>query len=86
MIFTVDALRACSGGNHIEIDVTFNGGASRTVYVTRSEILDEVDADNADELRRRAILRMISRVKESTTGTPTPLQVRNALVGQTFEV
>lgn len=86
MTFTVNDVRACSGGGHIAIDVTPAGRSLRTLHFMRSEILEEIDADTATDRRERILHRLISRVKEATTGTPTPVQVRNALVGQTFEV
>jgi hypothetical protein len=86
MTFTVNDVRACSGGNHVEIDVTPAGGSLRTLQVNRDELLREVSADSLAEIRERIIMRCIFRVKENTTGNPTPLQVRNSLVGETFEV
>lgn len=86
MTFTVNDVRACSGGAHVQIDITPAGGSLRTIHVNRTEMLSEINADDIDELKRRGLLRCISHVKESTTGTPTPLQVRNALVGQSFEI
>jgi hypothetical protein len=86
MTFTINDVRACSGGNHVEVDITPAGRSMRTIHFLRSEILAEIDPDTAAEARERILHRMISRVKEATTGTPTPVQVRNALVGQTLEV
>jgi hypothetical protein len=86
MTFTINDVRACSGGGHVEIDYTVSGGTLRTFRTTRPEILAELNAEDREELEKRALLRCISRVKEATTGTPTPVQVRNALVGQTFEI
>lgn len=86
MTFTINDVRSCAGGNHVEIDVTPSGRAMRTIRFLRSEILDEINPDSIEEARQRILLRCISRVKENTTGTPTPVQVRNSLVGQVFEV
>lgn len=82
MTFTVNALRQCSGGNHVEIDFTI-GGVQRTRHFTRDQLITDIADVSVEE---QVIVRLRSAVKEATTGNPTALQIRNALVGNTFEV
>lgn len=84
MIITTGTLTACAGGEHLELPVTVNG-VQRTMRFTKTEFL-EAGPDTHDEIREAMKFRLRSAVLEATTGTPTPLQVRNAVSGKTFEV
>lgn len=81
MQFAVNAIRQCAGGNHIEIDITLNGGRQITRRCNRSELLDELDDVTQEE---RALLRIVSAVKEA--GASTPVQIRNAILNNTYRV
>lgn len=84
MTFTTGTLTACSGGEHLTLPVTVNG-VTRDLKFTRGEALD-AGPDTFDELRSAILARLRSAVLEATAGSPTPLQVRNAVSGKTFEV
>lgn len=84
MVITTGTLTACAGGEHLELPITVNG-VQRTMRFTKTEFLAS-RPDTHDELRESIMLRLRSAVLEATTGTPTPLQVRNAVSGKTFEV
>ena len=84
MQITTGTLTACTGGTHLRIPVTING-VQRDFEFTREEAL-ATGPDNHDEARQAILLRLRSAVLEATTGSPTPLQVRNAVSNKTFEI
>lgn len=82
MTFTIDALSQCDGGNHVTVTLTIDGK-----QITRTLMREDLIVDRDDvSLEERIKLRMASAVKEATTGNPTALQIRNALLSKTFEV
>jgi len=84
MILTTGTAVACSGGNHIDLPITVNG-VTRTLSFTRDQLI-EAGPDTIEELRPAILARLRTAVLEATTGTPTAVQVRNAISGKTFEV
>jgi hypothetical protein len=86
MTFTVNDIRVCAAGNHLVIDITPAGRTMRSIRCLRQDILDEIDPDTQQEAEQWILRRLIAAVKEATSGTPTNLQVRNALVGNTYEI
>jgi hypothetical protein len=84
MIITTGTLTACAGGSHLHLPVTINS-VTREMHFTREEFI-QAGPDTHAELHQAILLRLRSAVLEATTGVPTPLQVRNAVSGKTFEV
>lgn len=87
MDFTITGLRRCTGGNHIEVDLSV-GAQSATLRFRRDELDLEpaaIAAIAAGEDTREAILaRLRSAAKEA--GAATPAQIQAALVGKSFKV
>lgn len=79
MDFTVTSLRRCTGGNHIEVDLSV-GAQSVTLRFRR----DELDLEPGEETREAILARLRSAAKEA--GAATPAQVQAALVGKSFKV
>lgn len=84
MQITTGTLTACSGGEHLTLPITVPGVA-HTLNFTKANILD-LEPGSVEEAKTAIFARLRSAVLEATTGTPTPLQVRNAVSGKTFEV
>lgn len=78
MTVTVTAISRCSGTNHVTVTATVDG-QSRTETFLRSDL----DLEPA-ETRAAVIARLRSAVKEANASTP--VQISNALVGNTFKV
>lgn len=77
MLFTLNNLGRCSGGNHVELTVTVNG-QQHVVQCTQADIDLE-----PDELRAAVIARVRSAWKESSG---TPAQRRAAIISKDYQV
>lgn len=82
MQFTTGTLTACGGGNHLELPVTING-QQHTLTTTVEEVRG-ARPEGFGDVRDAVMQRLRSAVFEA--GATTPLQVRNAVSGKTFEV
>lgn len=82
MKFTIKSLATCAGGGHIIATLTVNGRDLTRTYDRRT-LLTALDELSGEEL---VLARVRSYLLDNNLASATPLQIRNALVGQEFEV
>lgn len=81
MTFTVTGVQQCPANEHLILTVQVNGG--QTIEVRTS--FDEMRTIGSDlDIRDLGLLRLKSAIKEA--GATTKLQIRNAVLNQTFEI
>lgn len=49
---TFDFVSACSGGDHVKVDVSVNGGAARRLNLTAQEFFDPLPPEDAETIAR----------------------------------
>lgn len=81
MTFTVTGIQQCAAAEHLILTVQINGG--QTVEV-RTSFADLQSAGDTLPVAERGLMRLKSAIKEA--GATTKLQMRNAVLNQTFEV
>lgn len=82
MTFTTGTLTACAGGEHLTLPVTING-VTRNFTTSRQEF-QAAAPEGFDDVRAAILSRLRSAVLEADA--TTPVAIRNAVSGKSFEV